>query len=70
MAWIYGQLRLLVGVDLGRHRASAASDPLLLFFFFSVVGRAQETVKGRAGWVCRTVGAMDGAIEPPWMGLR
>jgi len=21
-------------------------------------------------WVGRTVGAMDGAIEPPWMGLR
>ena len=21
-------------------------------------------------WVDRTVGAMDGAIEPPWMGLR
>ncbi len=37
MAWIYWHCdcwggRLLVGVDLGRHRASAASDPLLLFF--------------------------------------
>ncbi|WP_312787653.1 hypothetical protein, partial [Stenotrophomonas indicatrix] len=25
---------------------------------------------GGAVWVGRTVGAMDGAIEPPWMGLR
>ncbi|WP_204275378.1 hypothetical protein, partial [Stenotrophomonas maltophilia] len=33
MAWIYWPLRLLVGVDLGRHGASAASDPLLLFYF-------------------------------------
>ena len=30
----------------------------------------RETVEGGAVWVCRTVGAMDGAIEPPWMGLR
>ncbi|MFE3972362.1 hypothetical protein, partial [Stenotrophomonas sp. YIM B13575] len=29
-----------------------------------------EPVEGGALWVCRTVGAMDGAIEPPWMGLR
>jgi len=54
---------LLVGVDLGRHGASAASDSLLLFFFLSVVGRAQGTVKGGAGGPCRGVGAMDGAIE-------
>jgi len=26
--------------------------------------------QGGAVWACRTVGAMDGAIEPPWMGLR
>ncbi|QDY48347.1 hypothetical protein DUW70_07265 [Stenotrophomonas maltophilia] len=25
---------------------------------------------GGAVWVGRTVGAMDGAIEPPWTGLR
>ena len=32
--------------------------------------RSRETVRGGAVWVGRTVGAMDGAIEPPWMGLR
>ncbi|MDQ7309483.1 hypothetical protein O0J71_21280, partial [Stenotrophomonas sp. Sm3119] len=30
----------------------------------------QEPVSGGVGWICRTVGAMDGAIEPPWTGLR
>ncbi|MBA0283487.1 hypothetical protein D7Y44_20845 [Stenotrophomonas maltophilia] len=30
----------------------------------------QETVEGGWVWPGRTVGAMDGAIEPPWMGLR
>jgi len=32
--------------------------------------RGRETVEGGAVWACRTVGAMDGAIEPPWMGSR
>ncbi len=32
--------------------------------------RPQEIVGGRPGGPGRTVGAMDGAIEPPWMGLR
>ncbi|TPD95040.1 hypothetical protein FJP65_12230 [Stenotrophomonas maltophilia] len=32
--------------------------------------RHRETVEGGVVWGCRTVGAMDGAIEPPWMGLR
>ncbi|WP_336324744.1 hypothetical protein, partial [Stenotrophomonas muris] len=32
--------------------------------------RYRETVGGGAVWVGRTVGAMDGAIEPPWMGSR
>ncbi|OBU58875.1 hypothetical protein A9J40_08090 [Stenotrophomonas maltophilia] len=41
---------------------------LLLFFVLRTVAR--ETVEqGRMGRR-RTVGAMDGAIEPPWMGLR
>ncbi len=31
---------------------------------------AAKSVRGGAVWLCRTVGAMDGAIEPPWMGLR
>ena len=31
---------------------------------------SRETVEGGAVWVCRAVGAMDGAIEPPWKGLR
>ncbi|WP_220492970.1 hypothetical protein, partial [Klebsiella pneumoniae] len=30
----------------------------------------QKSVRGGAVWVGRTVGARDGAIEPPWMGLR
>ncbi|MNI95503.1 hypothetical protein D3C73_1537780 [compost metagenome] len=30
----------------------------------------QEPVSGGVRWGCRTVGAMDGAIEPPRMGLR
>ncbi|AYA91429.1 hypothetical protein PEM_12015 [Stenotrophomonas sp. Pemsol] len=30
----------------------------------------KEFVRGGAVWVGRTVGAMDGAIEPPGMGLR
>ncbi len=30
----------------------------------------RETVGGGAVWGCRTVGAMDGAIEPPGTGLR
>jgi len=25
-----------------------------------------ESVRGGAVWLCRTVGAMDGAIKPPW----
>ncbi len=29
-----------------------------------------ESVRGGAVWGGRTVGAMDGAIEPPWTGLR
>ncbi|RTY07258.1 hypothetical protein EKT70_13250 [Stenotrophomonas geniculata] len=29
-----------------------------------------KSVRGGAVWACRTVGAMDGAIEPPWTGLR
>jgi len=30
----------------------------------------RESVRGGAVWVGRTVGAMDGAIEPPGTGLR
>ena len=32
--------------------------------------RSQKCVQRRRAWACRTVGAMDGAIEPPWMGSR
>ena len=32
--------------------------------------RSRKSVRGGAVWVGRTVGAMDGAIKPPWMGLR
>ena len=42
----------------------------LLLLFFALRTVARETVEqGRMGRR-RTVGAMDGAIEPPWMGLR
>src|SRR6185437_995633 len=36
----------------------------------STYQQPQESVGGGAMWVGRTVGAMDGAIEPPWTGLR
>src|SRR5690349_15877553 len=32
--------------------------------------RSRKSVRGGAVWVGRTVGAMDGAIEPPRTGLR
>ena len=32
--------------------------------------RHREIREGEAGWAGGTVGAMDGAIEPPGMGLR
>jgi len=54
MAWIYVSTK----VDTHQEQASFHS------------GRSQESVRGGAVWVGRTVGAMDGAIEPPWMGLR
>ena len=32
--------------------------------------RSRKSVRGGAAWTGRTVGGMDAAIEPPWMGLR
>ena len=29
--------------------------------------QSRKSVRGGAVWACRTVGAMDGAIEPPWV---
>ena len=43
-------------VDQGRHLPTADDAP--------------RFIRGGAVWACRTVGAMDGAIEPPWMGSR
>ena len=53
---------------LGSTEARAARDPLLLFVSSSVVARKLSV----AGWggLRRTAGAMDGAYEPPWTGLR
>jgi len=45
-------------------REPALALDLLIFFRGC---RAQETVRGRSGGLRRTVGAMDGAIEPPWV---
>ncbi len=58
-----GRLRrvpLCFGMSKRSARPAVAFDLLL-----SIPWRAaQETVRGRAGWVRGTVGAMDGAIEP------
>ncbi len=48
------------------HSISDGFDPRMVW----MTNRHPETVGGGAVWVGRTVGAMDGAIEPPWMGLR
>ena len=50
---------------LGFTRASAARDPLLIFFFFSVGGRPPKSVRGRSGWVRGGVSRMDAAAKPP-----
>ena len=51
-------------------RASAARDPLLLFFSFFRGGRPQETVEGRVGRPCRGVSRMDAATELTWTYLQ
>jgi len=69
---------LLVGVDPGRH-----VDPRHAWMLFDELStirfrwrfihawrgstRLRKSVRGGAVWVGRTVGAMDGAIEPPWV---
>ncbi|HEL3750092.1 TPA: hypothetical protein UMV35_002390 [Stenotrophomonas maltophilia] len=60
----------LVGVDLGRHQERSDRRLMLIFFFLLRGWTHTETVRGRAGGLRGTVGAMDGAIEPPWMGSR
>ncbi|QBR43217.1 hypothetical protein DAIF1_07440 [Stenotrophomonas indicatrix] len=57
------------------NKKDAANAASFLFSISSSVTHAlahrhRETVGGGAVWVGRTVGAMDGAIEPPWTGLR
>ncbi len=58
-------------------KAEAAIPAFAFVFAFALAPalglmrpRPQETVEGRPGGVRRTVGAMDGAIEPPRTGLR
>ncbi|MDR6695016.1 hypothetical protein J2X70_002498 [Stenotrophomonas sp. 1337] len=57
------------------NKKDAANAASFLFSISSSVTHAlahrhRETVGGGAVWVGRTVGAMDGAIEPPGTGLR
>ena len=54
------------------NKKDAANAASFLFSISSSVAHAlahrhRETVGGGAVWVGRTVGAMDGAIEPPWV---
>ncbi len=51
-------------VDQGRHLPTTARSNSRRY------PQPREPVRGGAVWACRTVGAMDGAIEPPWTGLR
>jgi len=53
-------------VQLSKYSISLEIHPRMAWIYH----RHRETVEGGAVWGCRTVGAMDGAIEPPWMGLR
>ncbi len=73
---------LLVGVEPGRHvdprhawmlfvqlskySISMEIHPRMAWIYL----RHRKSVGDGVVWVGRTVGAMDGAIEPPWMGLR
>ncbi|TDB34966.1 hypothetical protein TEP_15735 [Stenotrophomonas sp. TEPEL] len=53
-------------VQLSKYSISLEIHPRMAWIYH----RHRETVEGGAVWGCRAVGAMDGAIEPPWMGLR
>ncbi len=53
-------------VQLSKYSISLEIHPRMAWIYY----RHREPVEGGAVWGCRTVGAMDGAIEPPWMGLR
>ncbi len=71
---------LLVGVDLGRHSRSTPWVDAFRSRFeifdsdgdsstMAWIHQIAEICQGGA-WAGRTVGGMDAAIEPPWMGLR
>ncbi|AVK73167.1 hypothetical protein D7Y46_03085 [Stenotrophomonas maltophilia] len=64
----WGQIRFPQenGSDPGFNSRSDRFHPRMAWIYH----RHQEPVGGGAVWVGRTVGAMDGAIEPPGMGLR
>ncbi len=51
-------------------RGSTVSTKVGTYPQSQVTHRHRETIGGGAVWGCRTVGAMDGAIEPPGTGLR
>ncbi len=51
-------------------RGSTVSTKVDTYPQSQVTHRHRETIGGGAVWGCRTVGAMDGAIEPPGTGLR
>ncbi len=51
-------------------RGSTVSTKVDTYRQSQFIHRHRECVGGGAVWGCRTVGAMDGAIEPPRTGLR
>ncbi|AVJ31744.1 hypothetical protein CLM74_02590 [Stenotrophomonas sp. MYb57] len=57
-------------VQLSKYSISMEINPRMAWIYRNECNRHREPVEGGAVWGCRTVGAMDGAIEPPWMGLR
>ncbi|CRX68561.1 unnamed protein product [Stenotrophomonas maltophilia] len=74
LAWSGAWLRSTESTA-GSNKKDAANAASFLFFFSSSVTHAlahrhRETVEGGTGAAGRTVGAMDGAIEPPWPGSR
>ncbi|WP_204373654.1 hypothetical protein, partial [Stenotrophomonas maltophilia] len=58
-----------------RTKQKGRGEGRVLFVFLqssvthALAHRHRETVEGGTGAAGRTVGAMDGAIEPPWTGL-
>ena len=53
-----------------RRKPRPFSFPSVRQYTNALAHRHRETVEGGTGAAGRTVGALDGAIEPPWTGLR